>query len=335
MTVRPLAGALGAVLLLAGVCRAEGDKVAVSFRAHWKAGDTVTRTQHETQTQSVKVLGADGKPIQDESRATETEVTYVLKCVEADAAGHITKGLVYFSEYASTSNGERDESLKGRTYELTGVGKARKAAAVGNTAKSESDAAMGWLAKNLGAESNDDDFQDSVAPKAPVGAGDALDVPMKPIADVLSKDMPIDLEKSSGKLTIEAVAPDSFTSAVELTLQSKGLPNPQTGTLMTWAEGGKAVLKIRESARPDGGAPSQAEMEMELSGTTTDQGGVTIAFQLAQKQTDKTVVGGEIPAAPEKPAVPAPEKPGAPAPAGPEKPGEPPAPAPDAPKPEK
>jgi hypothetical protein len=322
--------AVGIALVFALACvtaRAdEGGKAKVTFRPHWKAGEVVTHTSEETENESVKLVTTDGQVVSDEVKTTRIAAVYVQKCVEADAAGHMTKGIVHFSEFSLTVGKEKDETLKGRTYELNGVGKTRKIVSV-DSGKPESEAAMAWLAKNVGAESHTDEMDDLLSPKKEVAGGDVVEVPMQAVGEMFP--VPIDVEKSSGKVTIEAVAADSMTGTYEMTLETKGLPNSQTGALMAWAEGGKASIKGRRSAKPDGSrAPSESEVDFEMAGTTADQGGIKVIFKTASKKTEKTVVGGELPKEPEPaaPPAPAPDKP------APDKP-QPEKPAPD--KPEK
>src|SRR5204862_7776751 len=129
--------------------RAE-DRIKVALRTRWKAGEVVTVTQQETATQAGQVI-VGGKPVSDETKTTETNVVYVLKCLEADATGHMTKGIVHFSDFSRAIGAEKDETLKGRTYLLAGTGKDRKISPFGDPAKSESEAAMAWFAASLGA----------------------------------------------------------------------------------------------------------------------------------------------------------------------------------------
>jgi hypothetical protein len=326
---------LGAALVLAlasVTARAdEGAKAKVAFRPHWKAGDVVTHVSEESETTDVKVVTADGKIVSDEVKTTVTSVTYVQKCVEADGGGRMAKKIVHVSEYSSTTGKDKDETLKGRTYEVTGVGKDAKIASM-DSGKPESEGAMSWLAKNVGPESHSDEMDDILSPKQEVGAGDVVEVPMKTVAAVLP--VPIDPEKSTGKVTIEAVSAESVTSNLEMGLETKGLPNPQSGALMQWAEGGKLSIKGRRTGKPEGApAPTEASIDAEWAGTTADQGGFKVVFKLTSKESQKTVVGGELPK-PREPGVPdapAPDKPAPDKPA-PDKP-EPEKPAPD--KPEK
>ena len=135
-------------------------------------------------------------------------------------------------------------------------------------------------------------------------------------------------DAKTGKLRWSQL-PASFK---QFELQTKVLPTPQ-GPL-PWADGGKLTLKRRVVMRADGtAAASETKTDFEIGGTakTPDGGGLT--YKNTAQNTVTTVVGGEIPAPPEKPA-PAPPPPDKPAPDKPEpdKP-EPEKPAPD--KPEK
>jgi hypothetical protein len=324
--------ALGVLLVCAAPARAE-EKIKVSIRTRYKAGEIVTVTEQETENQVVKVM-VGGKPVNDETKTTETSVVYVLKCLEADASGHMTKGIVHFSEFTIAVGAEKDETLKGRTYRLAGMGKARKITPFGDPTKSESEAAMAWLSKSLGAESHDDEMGDLVSSDAPVGAGDSVSVSMKGFASLIP--IPLDVEKSSGKTTFEAVAPDEVTAVTEFTLATKGLPG-QDGVVMAWAEGGQMSFKRRSVDKPDGSAaPSEVTEEGDWSGTTTEQAqGFSVVFKVTQRKSTKAIVGGELPAGIEKPEekpggdAPAPDKPAPDKPVEPEKPGEP---APDQPK---
>src|SRR5262245_38470307 len=130
MKVRLVSAAALGVLLVAASARAE-DKIKVSARTRWKAGQVVTATAQETESQTAKVI-MGGKPISDDTKTTETNVVYVLKCLEADEQGHMTKGIVHFSEFSIAVGGEKDETLKGRTYLLAGLGKERKTTPFGD-----------------------------------------------------------------------------------------------------------------------------------------------------------------------------------------------------------
>jgi hypothetical protein len=306
MTVRPsVLVVLAALLLCAGPARAE-EKIAVSFRTHWKAGDVVTHVEEELSTESVQVVGGGGKAMSDETKTTETNVVYVIKCLEADASGHMTRGIVHFSEFSIAVGADKDETLKGRSYRLAGVGKQRKMTPFGDPTKSESEAAMAWFAKNLGAEAHDEELADVLTPKAPVAAGDAIDVPMKALAQAIGAALPIDVEKSTGKVTIESISAEEVTHVYELLLETKGLPG-QDGTVMAWAEGGKMTVKHRESAKPGGdAAPVEASEEMEWAGTTVEQQGTfKVVVKFGAKSSLKRVLGGDLPAGLEAPIAPA------------------------------
>src|SRR5437868_3890291 len=150
-----LVAALGVLLVCASPARAD-DKVKVKGRTRWKAGDVVTVTVQDTEAVTDKVLGTDGKTVGEDAKTTETSVVYVLKCLEADATGHMTKGIVHFSEFSIAIGADKDETLKGRTYRLEGLGKARKVAPIGDPTKSESETAMAWFAQELGPDARDD-----------------------------------------------------------------------------------------------------------------------------------------------------------------------------------
>lgn len=320
------------VALLPAVARAEdAAKVKLTLRTHWKAGDTVTRIAEESEKNAYKVTGADGK-VQDEGVTEKaTNYTRVEKCLEADAAGHMTKGLVYFSEFAHVSGKDRDESLKGVTIEVTGTGANTKWKVQGDTVLE--DAAKGWVEQDLGPSDSADEVSETVSPKAEVAAGDAWEFDAKAIAAFFGKSLPVDPATATGKAKLEGLDGDVATSQVEFEFQTKAFPS-QTGALLPWAEGGKFAVKSRWVNKADGApAPATQSVEFLWAGKAKLSEGLQAEVTNSGKKEAKTVAGGEIPKPPEPPKPPAPDNPPPDKPA-PDKPA-PDKPPPDKPEPEK
>jgi hypothetical protein len=284
----PFLAALAAVALVRPAC-ADDEKKTLVTRDHWKTGDVVTATEHETKHEVVKVTMGE-QTLQDKTEDTATDVEWVTRCDEADASGKLLKAVVHVVSWSWSKTGEeKDTSLKGAVIDVTGgtsrSWKARGDAKVGEGAKA-------WLDQTFGEKSHDDNALDPTGPLAP---GESWTIDMAKAAQRLGGGgLEIDVAKSSGKGTLERYEGSNAVLSIALEMATKGLPLGP-GQTAAWTEGGVLQLDVDMTVPVDGSmAGRTGASKFSMKGKAEAQG-ANVALDVAGASTISSKAGGSIP----------------------------------------
>ena len=142
--------ALGFLVLLCAAATSsfagEGKTYKIDMQDRWKAGDVVTKTSKDVESNHVTVKGPDGAVVQEKNTTTTITAELIEKAVEVDEKDRISKGLLYVVRCEIDAEGAKDESLSGAQFEFSGVGKLRSWKLL-TPGKELTDPAKEWLDK--------------------------------------------------------------------------------------------------------------------------------------------------------------------------------------------
>ncbi len=279
-----------------GALAGDAKTYAVHLRDRWRTGDVVTRTGTIVDRQAFTVTAANGKTAKEQTTETQTAYVRVERCLEADAQGHWTRGLVHFARWSQSAGTEKDESLEGVTVEISGRGDARTWKPVSAGAK-PSAGASAWIGIQPGLGSDDDETNERLDPKTPVAVGETW-APDKPAYFAeMAKGMALDPEKSDIALKLDRVEGPLATVVLTLTVASKGLPNTSSGFLMPWIEGGTWITSVRWTRSIDGSPGAGGSVsDVAVVGVAQTKSGGKVHYDKKNHQEVTVTLGGEMPA---------------------------------------
>lgn len=290
--------AFAACLFAAVAVRADEPKGrAVTFRTRWKADDVVTKTSESKETLAIAQV-KDGQ-VQGEMHKEDKTTSYevVAKCSAADAAGHWTSGVLYFSSWSLVTASGTDESLAKVHVELTGFGPKAETKIL-TPGATVSDAAQAWLKSEFGSGSNNDALLDSLEPKDAVAVGAAWTVAGDVLVAALGDEVQLDPARSGAKLGWEKSEGglDSFRG--KITMQLAGLPAGEGGKLLKWKDDKGAIELAFLHTKKEGTHEATTETEAEGEGIADAAAEGEIHFATKQVQKIVTHDGGTLPDVP-------------------------------------
>lgn len=268
----------------------------VSMRMRRSAGDVVTITRHEQNEERVlKVV--DGKAVEEAGfgvTQSRTDYVAVVRCIEADADGYVTKAQAYFATYARKKGETSDNELFGIQVQIDGKLTARTITLL-TPGKTLSDASRTWLDQNLGAYFRFDTLFAALEPKDPQPAGASWKIGGEDVATALDDGtVPLDASRMGAVVELKSVEGERADYRVALDIALKGLLIGP-GKLMPWKRGGsgKVVFKLVRGLAADS-LETVIEGEDALDGVCDFS---THELHLAFKRSHTTTItkGGEIP----------------------------------------
>ena len=289
MKLRLLAPA--AVLALAGLAVA-GDAPTYDLSRHdkFQVGDTVTTTSKLTLKQHQTKTAEDGTVEPDSTTTEVTSVRAVQKVLAVDDKGRATKVRVHLAEWSQQQGEDKDESIQGALVEVTGVGKGRTWALLGEGV-TPTEGATKWLTEEW--SKDEEAIQDVMLPKQPIAVGETWS---PSVADVmaagLGETLTVDAEKSKVTGKLESVQGDlaTLSMTIDLTVTTlQGLPLSK-GAMKLSGAGPKAL-----TARIGEGT-THNEMTLEGDASVPEEGKTKlIHFSISHSQDETIKVGGEVP----------------------------------------
>jgi len=273
----------------------------VLLRERWKAGDVATRTVRETAETNVEVREGDAEAKKLPKNERQTSYVAVLKCLEADAEGYVTKMLVYLNAWTLESGPEKDSSLAGVHIEVTGKG-AERAWKILTPGATPSKFASGWIEQNFGKLASGDATNADMEPAAPVEVGATWEGKAASIAKrVADRGIPVDVEKAKANGTLLGV--DGATVRVKVAIS---FPLTEfvagNGQRLPWKDGCTMELAV-DVTRPLEAGSFDAKLK-----SVQHAAGVAVAPNaLITREDDLTrdisiATGGKMPDVPTAPA---------------------------------
>jgi hypothetical protein len=290
-----LAVALLAPAALRAPASADGKKAfEIPRRDVWRVGDVVTRTKLTDQDQKV-VVTVQGTVVKEDPRRDVLRYTSVMRVEAVDDEGRVSGATVHFSAWSHQVNEETDESLTGAHVRLRGAAADRKVE-IASTATKATDAARAWLESELGAVSlvREVERMEPFFPPGPVAEGDAWTPDLGKIRKALGAAVPFDPEKGSGSATVDSTDGGRVSWKSQISLATKGLPNPQGGVL-PWTEGGTLEAKLQAERSLDASVHDARTAAVTEWKGKADAGGAVVEFTLETVTKTETQAGGTIP----------------------------------------
>lgn len=292
-TLRSLSAWALVVATCATAMADEAKAVQLPIRTRWKAGDVATWNYKDHESLTV-TQAVEGQEPNVEKHGSETAFVAILKCVEADPDGWMTKGLLWFQRWGREGGGSKDEGLTGVHVEMTGKGDARTLKVV-TPGKELTPDEQGWLEGNFGKENMRDAFEALTEPKEPVAVGGTWSTDVEKVASlVVSKRLTVDGSKGTMALKLLSLEGDAARYSFELSLpvttvtSGKGTFNTEAGSVLT------ITAESTVGVSP-GLSNSKSVKETQMKGSIQPFPGMTVKIEHAKHSEVVVTKGGEMP----------------------------------------
>lgn len=273
----------------------------------WETGETVT--SHEKKTQSIAVVpkADDGRKVAAQQTLTSDEFTIVRRCTQAAESGQMLSSIVWVKSWMRQVGATEDRSLEGAIVETSPSGWSLL-----TPATRPSPLARAWLessfaSRPLTARSALTDL----APPGPIAVGEGWDLTAEALSKLMqtAMDVPVPYGEVKSRITLDAASSVPEGDSIRASL---AIDAPMEGD----AEMGGARFRIakgssvRATGRLEGVAArwhrvSSVQIKAELKMLMTFPGGSADAAGSIE-MLSTAVAGGDVPAVPQRPALPGP-----------------------------